>query len=223
MCGRFAQAYTIQEFIRRFGVGVLDGVGARYNIAPTQEVLVLMHNTNTASGLAPQILRWGLVPHWAKDPSIGNRMINARGESAAEKPSFRTSFKSRRCIVPASGFFEWKKAVGTKQPYYIYLADGTPMAMAGLWAQWRDPDSGNALCTFTILTLAANNDLQDIHDRMPLILRPEEERAWVDPDTPLEEVHALVTPPEAGLLSRHTVATVVNSPANDQPACIEAI
>ncbi len=219
MCGRFAQAYELKEFIKRFGVAVLDGVGLRYNIAPGQNVMVLLHDKDAC--FEPRLLRWGLVPHWAKDTAIGSRMINARGETVAEKPAFRTAFRTHRCIVPVSGFFEWKRQGKIKVPHYIHSAQGEPLALGGLWAVWHDPQSGDSHETFTILTVPANEDVCALHDRMPLILNDADDSRWVDTQTSVDLLGSLIRPYADGQLISYPVSTIVNSPSNDTPDCIQ--
>ena len=168
--------------------------------------------------------RWGLIPSWAKDPSIGNRLINARGETVATKPAFRVAFRQRRCLVVADGYYEWKKQGRQKQPYYIHLQDGQPVAMAGLWERWQ-PNGGEAIQpreTFTIITRSANEQTRDIHDRMPALLAEEDYGAWLDPKVKdSQQLMALLNPVESPTLVADPVSTFVNSPRNDDPRCIE--
>ena len=170
------------------------------------------------------MLRWGLVPSWAKDPSIGSRMINARGETVANKPSFRGPFRSRRCLIPADGFYEWAKGEGgTKQPYYVTLREKRPLAFAGLWEHWEDPD-GAAIESCTIITTQANEVLADIHERMPVILHRADYDRWLDlgfQDT--SKLQQLLAPYPAHQMARHAVSTFVNSPRNESAACIEPL
>lgn len=177
------------------------------------------------AGDAPKnlrLMRWGLVPAWAKEASIGHRMINARAETVAEKPSFRRAFESRRCLAPADGFYEWRKLEGSraKIPMRFVLKSREPFAFAGLWDIWRKPDSGE-LRSFTIITTAANELLRPIHDRMPVILRPEDEEKWLDPglSDPNRLSSFLKTYP-AEEMEAYEVSTRVNSPKNDDPACL---
>jgi len=171
MCGRFVQKSPPELLRERFGtVNSVPNYPARYNAAPTDDIAVVRFNPETEQR-SLDLLRWGLIPHWAKDPSIGNRLINARAEALAEKPSFRDAFHRRRCLVPADAFYEWRPEGSRKQPYAIAFRDGEPMALAGLWENWRDPE-GNWVRTFTIVTTAANDLLQPIHDRMPVVIEP---------------------------------------------------
>ena len=182
MCGRFAFYSPSEATAALFGVdGVLApdvaGNESRYNIAPTQFVAAIRDNNEQRRELV--MLRWGLVPFWAKDPAIGNRMINARAETVAEKPSYRAAFKHRRCIVLADGFYEWHREGDVKTPYFISLASGEPFALAGLWEDWQDKNSGESLQTTTLITIAANDFMQPLHHRMPVILQPETADEWL--------------------------------------------
>ena len=182
MCGRFAFYSPSEATAALFGVdGVLApdvaGNESRYNIAPTQFVAAIRDNNEQRRELV--MLRWGLVPFWAKNPAIGNRMINARAETVAEKPSYRAAFKHRRCIVLADGFYEWHREGDVKTPYFISLASGEPFALAGLWEDWQDKNSGESLQTTTLITIAANDFMQPLHHRMPVILQPETADEWL--------------------------------------------
>jgi len=197
MCGRFAFYSPSEATAALFGVnGVLapDVVvkEPRYNIAPTQFVAAIRDNNEQGRELV--MLRWGLVPFWAKDPSIGNRMINARAETVAEKPSYRAAFKHRRCIVLADGFYEWQREGAVKTPYFISLANGEPFALAGLWEDWQDKNSGESLQTTTLITIAANDFMQPLHHRMPVILQPETADEWLAGSNEYLQVAAERTP-----------------------------
>ena len=176
MCGRFALLTPGQELAAQFGVTLAIAVAPRYNIAPTQPVLAvrLAHDGETREATS---LRWGLIPSWSKDVSIGSRLINARSETAAEKPSFRAAFKRRRCLIPASGFYEWQRRNGGKQPVYIHSTEGAAFGLAGLWETWQAPDGG-AIESCTILTTTPNEMMAPIHNRMPVIIEPP---SWLDP------------------------------------------
>lgn len=204
------------------------GLVARYNIAPTQPVLVVREQNGRRESV---LLRWGFVPSWAKDVAIGSRMINARSETAHEKPSFRNAFKRRRCMIPADGFYEWQRpaeATGAKtagrcgsprQPYLITMADEGPFAMAGLWEHWQDAE-GNELETCTILTTAANELVGELHDRMPVILDPSDYRSWLDTSSEdISVARSLCKPYPAELMMHVPVATYVNSPRNEGSEC----
>ena len=174
MCGRFALRAPPSELITQFGLDECVDFAPRYNIPPGTDIPVIRQSPEGKRVL--HLLRWGLVPHWVKDPSIGARLNNARGESIAGKASFREAFKRRRCLVPASGFYEWAKEGRAKQPFYISLKSGDPMAMAGIWESWKAPD-GNVLRTVCIVTTAANDVMAPIHERMPVIVSPDH---WLD-------------------------------------------
>ncbi len=207
--------------VEQFGGELAFDPGLRYNIAPTQAVAVVRIAPDT-SVRQWQLVRWGLVPSWAKDASIGSRMINARAETVAGKPSFRTSFRRRRCLVPADGYFEWQKTGQGKQPYYIRMRDDRPFAMAGLWESWLNPATNEPLLSCTIITTQANELTQPIHDRMPVILAAADYEMWLDPQPPdPERLGALLRPCDSATLRADPVDTYVNSPRNDGPRCVE--
>jgi len=182
MCGRFAFYSPAEATAALFGAAGTVGFGARYNIAPTQDVAAIRNPGSEGAGLELVALRWGLVPFWAKDPAIGNRMINARAETVAEKPAFRAAYRRRRCLVLADGFYEWHRQGQVKIPYYISLANEHPFAFAGLWEQWRDKEGGDTLQTVTLVTTEANEFLAALHNRMPVILEPERAQRWLAGD-----------------------------------------
>lgn len=166
-------------------------------------------------------MHWGLIPSWAKDPSIGNRIINARSETVAEKPSFRAAFKRRRCLIPANGFYEWKKIGKKKQPYYVRRKDGEPFAFAGLWEPWEGED-GTVIESCTILTTEPNADIRPLHNRMPVILDPSDYDQWLNPEVDeLETLAPLMHPYPDGKLEAVPVSPLVNNPKNDDAQCIE--
>ncbi len=166
-------------------------------------------------------MKWGLIPAWAKEPSIGSRMINARSETAAEKPAFRTAFQRRRCIIPADGFYEWmKKPDRSRQPWFIHLPDDEPFGFAGLWESWKVPKSDEEIETCTILTTQASEDLQELHERMPVILPAEKHATWLSESASRGQLQNLMQPLPTGTLQRHPVAVLVNKVANDQPDCV---
>jgi len=180
MCGRFAFYSPTEATAALFGVDASIAVEPRYNIAPTQYLAAIRGTADAARELV--MLRWGLVPFWAKDPAIGNRMINARAETVAEKPSFRAAYRQRRCLVLADGFYEWQQAAGGKTPYYISQASGEPFAFAGLWESWQAKDSAEVLQTTALITTAANDFMATVHNRMPIILRPATADRWLAGD-----------------------------------------
>ena len=222
MCGRFTLLPSDEDLVRFFGLDEAAALVPRYNIAPTQDVAVVRIPPDVAPGRRRlDLLRWGLIPSWAKDPSVGNRMINARSETAATKPSFRSAFRRRRCLLPASGFFEWRKEAAGKQPYYILRKDEGLLAFAGLWERWISKD-GEVVESCTILTTEANQTLRPLHDRMPVILDPEDFDLWLDPNTSGDpRLHALQRPYAEDALKLRRVSKVVGNARNDVPACIE--
>jgi putative SOS response-associated peptidase YedK len=225
MCGRYTLSSPTDDIALLFELPELPPVMPRYNLAPTQEAAVVRV---PAPGAPRQLvpLRWGLIPYWAKEASIGNRMINARAESVAEKPAYKWSFKKKRCLIPADGFYEWKKEGKTKQPYLIHRQDGKPFAFAGLWSTWVDREHGNTtpVETFTILTTDANDLMRPLHDRMPVIIDPENFDLWLDPkmeDT--EKLQPLLVPHASEGFEAFLVSRNVNSPAHDAADCIERL
>jgi putative SOS response-associated peptidase YedK len=222
MCGRFTLTVDPGDLADFYpGTSVPEQMQARFNIAPTQPVAVV---ANTGENKLDYYV-WGLVPSWAKDPSIGSRMINARAETLAEKPSFRTPFRRKRCLVLADGFYEWKKSPtsSAKQPMYIYLKSRQPFAFAGLWDQWFAPD-GSEVRSCTIITTEPNELLQPIHNRMPVILKRDAFAAWLVPQeqTP-ERLSSLLVPYPSSEMAAHEVSRLVNKPENDTRACIQPI
>lgn len=237
MCGRFTLATPAAEWAALFGLDRVPDLEPRYNIAPTQDVPVVRSTApaqggdgaaaaSTGSSGPPRELvelRWGLVPHWARefDP-VGRALINARSETAAEKPSFRDSFRFRRCLVVADGFYEWKPEGSRKQPFWIHREDGRAFAFAGLWDRWTGGE-GPPVESCTILTTPANEALRPLHDRMPVILETDAHATWLDPDAPAWELEPLLAPMPPEALAFHPVSTRVNHVGNDDPACIEPL
>jgi putative SOS response-associated peptidase YedK len=236
MCGRFTLATPAAEWAALFGLDGVPDLEPRYNIAPTQDVAVVRSTTPAQGGdvaaaaadpAAPRRelveLRWGLVPHWARDfDPVGRALINARSETAAEKPSFRDSFRFRRCLVVADGFYEWKPEGRRKQPYWIHREDRRAFAFAGLWDRWtggEDPPVESC----TILTTEANEALRPLHDRMPVILEVGAHATWLDADAPAWELEPLLAASPLETLVFHPVSTLVNHVGNDDPACIEPL
>ncbi len=218
MCGRYTLSTPAGRLAEEFRVdeGAVE-IPPSYNIAPTQEVAAVLAEGDRRR---LEMLRWGLVPSWADDPEIGARMINARSETAAEKPSFRSAFRNRRCLIAADGFYEWKRENGGKQPYYFRMQDGRPFAFAGLWESW-DKGGDGPLRTCAILTTRANSVLDGIHDRMPVILPHDAYNAWLDPDADKEELGELMIPYPGDDLETYPVSRFVNSPRNNDERCIE--
>jgi putative SOS response-associated peptidase YedK len=215
MCGRFTLRASPAALREWFPLLDVPEMKPRYNIAPTQQVLAIRRQPELERP-ACAWLRWGLVPHWADDTKIGQRMINARAESTAQKPAFRSPYRRRRCLIPADGFYEWQKL--NKQPFFIGRRDGKPFAFAGLWDHWDK--SGEPIDSFTILTTDANELMRPLHDRMPVILASSTYDRWLDPnvqDTAL--LQELLKPYPSDELTAHPVSTLVNSPKNETPAC----
>ena len=226
MCGRYTLTTPLEGLREIFLFEEQLNLGPRYNIAPTQEVPVLrLSREDGKRHLA--LLRWGLIPSWAKEAAIGSRMINARAESVAEKPAFRAAFRQRRCLIPADGFYEWKAAPkeagpkAPKQPYLITLADGGPFAFAGLWEAWSGKASGERLESFTIITTEANAALREIHHRMPVILAPQDHAAWLDPEGAPEAQQGLLRPPPDAAVAATPVSARVNNVRNDDPGLLQ--
>ena len=228
MCGRFTQRFSWREVhaFLRLGGGPAANLRPRYNLAPSQNAAVVR---NDCGERRLSMLRWGLIPAWAKDPGIGHKLINARAETAAVKPSFRAAFPKRRCLVPADGFYEWRREGSVRQPWLIARRDGELMAFAGLWERWRVPEGavlrgslaerrpGDAVETFTILTTGANDTMRALHHRMPVILPPETFELWLSGN----DVRLGLAPED--LLVMHRVGRRVNNPREDDPECVAAL
>ncbi len=217
MCGRYTLATPVEALAEEFGVaGPLPEIPPSYNLAPTQEVAVVLVDGERRL----EMLRWGLIPSWADDPQIGSRMINARSETVSEKPSFRGAFRKRRCLIPADGFYEWQRTGNGKQPYHIHAKDGSPLAFAGLWENWSG--DGEEIRSCTILTTEANKVVGEIHHRMPVILAPENYEMWLDPDLhDADRLTPLPTPYPSEALEAYPVSRFVNNPSNDDERCVE--
>jgi putative SOS response-associated peptidase YedK len=222
LCGRFTLFDTAASLAEAFEVAEVPSLSPRYNIAPSQAVAAVRI---PPSGGAREVvlLRWGLIPSWAKDPSLGDRMINARAETAAGKPAFRSAIRRRRCLVPASGFYEWKRTNGRKQPYYIRRPDGKPFAFAGLWESWEGPGQA-AVESCAILTTSANELLLPIHDRMPVIVSPADYDLWLSSEVrDPAELARLFRPCPPEEMTAFPVGTAVNNPKTDSPQLIEPL
>ena len=215
MCGRFAFYSPSEATAALFGVSGSIEVEPRYNIAPTQDVAAIRNDDEQQREIV--LLRWGLVPFWAKDPAIGNRMINARAETVAEKPSYRAAYRHRRCIVLADGFYEWQRQEDHKVPHFISLASGEPFALAGLWEHWKDKQSGDSLQTTTLITTAANEFMAPLHHRMPVVLEPGSAGEWLAGSNDLLDDIADRTPP----LQAWPVDRRVNNARNEGEELIE--
>lgn len=216
MCGRFAFYSPSEAVAALFRVDGSLEVEPRYNIAPTQFIAAIRRGDKDDRELV--MLRWGLVPFWAKDPSIGNKLINARGETVAEKPSFRAAYRKRRCLILADGFYEWRREGGGKVPYYISLASGEPFAFAGLWEHWSSKQTDETLQTATIVTTEASDFLQQLHHRMPVVLTPGIAARWLDGDN---DVIADITA-KAPAFRAWPVSRTVNNARNESPELIDA-
>lgn len=221
MCGRFSLAVETQVIAELFEVpaGTFEWQ-PRYNIAPTQPcpVITSADNMRTLS-----LMRWGLIPHWSKDKKMAFQMVNARAETVKSKPSYRDSFRKRRCLIPTDGFFEWKKGSAGKTPYRATLQNGKPFAFAGLWDSWKD-EAGNEIRSFTILTTESNSLIRPLHDRMPVILKKEDEALWLDTTiTELQKLDPLLKPYPEAEMKLYEVSPIVNTWKNDTPDCINPL
>lgn len=224
MCGRFVQYSPLQTIQQMLDVGTVSfEVIPNYNVAPTQKIItVIKHNNENKL----EKLHWGLVPFWAKDISIGSRMINARAETVSQKPSFRNAFRKRRCLIPADGFYEWKGEKGNKQPYYVSIPSGEPFSFAGLWETWTDKETGeeSVYKSCTIITTAASESIREIHHRMPVILDPKFHEKWLNAD--IQDPKALQVIINDGIIhnmSFYPVSKLVNSVKNNDPNCIKPV
>jgi putative SOS response-associated peptidase YedK len=217
MCGRYTLRTPVDSLAEAFEIEEYpSSITPNYNIAPTQEVAAVVEEDEKRK---LEMLHWGLIPSWAKDPSIGNKMINARAETVAEKPSFRRAFKVRRCLILADGFYEWKKTDDGKQPYHVKMEDGSLFAFAGLWETWQN---GEEIRSCTIITTDANDLMSEIHHRMPVILHPEDYAMWLDHDFEEKEVlTTLLKPYPADVMEAYPVSRRVNKPSNNEPSVLE--
>ncbi len=222
MCGRFTQTATPEVIAEQFHLDEPPLFKPRYNIAPSQQVVAIRLNAETAKRECV-MLRWGLIPSWAKDPKIGNQCINAKAETVGVKPSFRSAFKKRRCLVIADGFYEWQVQGPRKQPVWIGLKNKHPFAFAGLWEHWS-PKDGEPIESCTIITTQPNALMQSIHNRMPVILDAIDYAAWLDPAFQhVDILNALLRPFPAEHMTAFPVSTVVNNPRQDAPQCLEPV
>jgi putative SOS response-associated peptidase YedK len=215
MCGRYRLSRK-DRFAEYFEVNPFDDFEPRYNIAPTQDVTVVRQEDDTR---VLSKMRWGLIPSWAKDNSMSASLINARSETVLEKPAFADAFRSRRCLIPADGFYEWKRSGKTKQPFHFGMSDESLFAFAGIWDRWRSP-AGEVIESCSILTTTPNNLLNDIHNRMPVILPRERYTKWLTAsDIEADKLRMWLVPYDAIGMKRHPVSTLVNKPENDVPEC----
>jgi putative SOS response-associated peptidase YedK len=223
MCGRFVQAHDPSFYVDAFQVETLqtDALPVSYNVAPTDSVYAVAEHDGTRLLGA---FRWGLIPFWAKDRKIGARNINARAETVAEKPTFRDSFAKRRCLIPADGFYEWQRLPKGKLPHYIYRADRRPLALAGIWSSWKEPETGERVLTCSIITGEPNAMVGEIHDRMPVILQESTWDTWLDRTMDdREALRRLLTVLPQQEMDSHPVSTLVNKVANNYPECVAAL
>lgn len=224
MCGRFTLTASVDQLIDRFDIEFFlqeEEYNPSYNVAPSQSVLAVI---NDGARKRMGFLRWGLIPPWAKDMSIGYKMINARAETLTDKPSFRNAYKKKRCLIVADSFYEWKRIDSkTKIPMRIKLKSNDLFAMAGLWENWKSPD-GNSIYSCSVITTSPNELVQDIHDRMPVILRPEDEKYWLDSSiTDTTKLNPLLKPLDHALMEAYEVSPLVNSPKNNSIELIQKI
>lgn len=217
MCGRYALYGPHSRYREHFAMQAWLDFGEKYNVAPSSAMPVIRQAPSGERVV--DLLQWGLIPHWAKDPTIGHKLTIARAETISEKPSFRDAFKRRRCLVPADGFYEWQSVGRTKQPYFIRLRSGEPMAMAGLWESWRSP-TGDVVRTFCIVTTAPNAAVSQIHDRMPVLIRPEDFAVWLDPAIDGATLRDLLAPCPAEDIEAWPVSHDVNRASADGPTLI---
>ena len=224
MCGRYVITGSIDDYVEHFAVDVVktEALAPNYNVAPTDPVYAVAERKGERQ---LGVFRWGLIPHWAGSAKGAARFINARAETVQTKPAFRDSFRSKRCLVPADGFYEWEKLEdGRKLPHYFFSADRTPVAFAGLWAAWQDPATGEWVRTCAIVTTDPNRQMRPIHDRMPALLPPQAWDEWLDRDN--EDAAALMSllgPPPEDALDEYAVSTLVNSVKNNLPELVEPL
>ncbi len=221
MCGRYALKTSVPEIARILGAEPNAEFVPSYNVAPSRHVPVC--RTSVEGKRELNLLRWGLVPHWAKEINDRYRMINARAVTVADKPAFREPFRQRRCLVPADGYFEWKAGPERKQPYFIHRNDDSPVFLAGLWDRWEKGQDGS-LDSFAIVTTSASERLSSVHDRMPVILDPDDHEAWLNPELKNpKDLLSLLKPNPGKELLLTPVSTFVNNPRNDDPRCLHSI
>ncbi len=220
MCGRFTRKESFTKLAETLGLANLPPLEPRYNIAPSQPVACVRANPESREKECVQ-LKWGLMPFWAKDPGIGQKMINARAQTVADKPSFRKAFKQQRCLILADGFYEWRREGKTKQPYYIHLRGNRPFAFAGLWDQWK-PGDETPLESCAMITTGPNQVMKPIHHRMPVILHPDDYLVWLDPDMHNPQtLNALLQPYPDDDMEAYPISALVNNPRNDTPRCLQ--
>ena len=225
MCGRYTQKESLEQLLKRLGLSKILSLKPRFNIAPSQMVPCVRQPQETGHR-ETVMLKWGLIPSWAKDPSIGYKMINARAETVAEKPSFRKAFKRQRCLLLADGFYEWKREGKAKQPYYIHFKDSRPFAFAGLWERWKDTtkEDSTSIESCTIITTGANELMEPIHHRMPVILDENSIEMWLNVEIMEPTIlNPLLRPYHSDEMEAYPVSLVVNNPRNDRVECTEPL
>jgi putative SOS response-associated peptidase YedK len=222
VCGRFTQQRPTSELAEIFAAeDLVDDPGGHYNVAPTDNAAVVVERGDRR---AITSYRWGLIPHWATDARIAGRTFNARAETVGSMPAFRDAFRRRRCLVPVDSFYEWRREGTVRQPYRIVREDGLPLALAGLWAGWRDVATGEVRRTFTIVTTTASSRIAELHDRMPVVVPPDAWSLWLNPEAAdLGELHALLVPAEAEPLAIYPVVRLVNDVRMDGPELVEPL
>lgn len=220
MCGRFALSSPAEMVRKHFNLSEDIHIVPRYNIAPGQMIPVIRMGSKGAVEFTP--MHWGLIPSWAKEKRIGYKLINARGETLDEKPSFKRSFSAHRCLIPADGFYEWKVVAGQKrkQPYFFQMKEGGLFGFAGLWSSWRDKANEEIVVSCTIITTEPNLDVVEIHNRMPVILQPEQYEEWMSQQSDSSLLKDMLVPCDPGLLTRYPVSDLCNSVQNDSPDCV---
>lgn len=222
MCGRYSQQQSAEIITQAFQVDNVPPLKPRYNIAPTQSVATILQTEKTRQF---KMLHWGLIPSWAKDTKISSKLINARAETVAEKPSFRSAFRQRRCLILADGFYEWQQQEDKqKQPFYFRMIDQQPFAFAGLWEHWDNQEAGETIESCTIITTEPNELMKSVHNRMPVILEPKDYDLWLDPEVKKSELlQPLLNPYSAEEMTAFAVSKAVNKPSNDTAECINSI
>ena len=224
MCGRYSQRQSAEIIAQAFQIDNVPPLKPRYNIAPTQSVPTILQ-LSTSTNRQLKMLHWGLIPSWAKDSKMGSKLINARAETVAEKPSLRSAFRQRRCLVLADGFYEWQQQEDKqKQPFYFRMSDEHPFAFAGLWEHWEDKDTGKTIESCTLLTTDPNELMQSVHNRMPVILEPKNYDIWLDPEVKNPELlQPFLHPYPAEKMTSFPVSKAVNKASNDTAECINSL
>ncbi len=222
MCGRFTQFSDVDALVSQFALDQPPhNLSPHYNIAPSQQIAIVREVVGIGRHL--DYAHWGLIPSWSKDAGISSHLINARAETVADKPAFRNAFRHKRCLIPTDGFYEWIATESGKQPWWIAMADQAPFAFAGLWEHWESPEDGSLIESCTIITTESNEQIRPLHERMPLIIPPDQYEAWLNPQTENPQQLQPMLSPFAGEFYLHPVSRAVNSPLKDNPHLIEAV